>query len=1314
MRMVRYILMIFMIPLLLESQILIDATESGVPDSLVYRYMQGKGARISNVSFKGSSIPGYESIGLFDGTHTTLGISSGIIMSTGNVRDAFPYYKIYSMTTRFNTSGDPDIEKMVNKKTDGINYLRTFDGQALEFDFRPDHSKLKINYIFASEEYEEFVCSFFNDAFAIYVSGPGIYGKKNIALIPTTKEFVAINTLNNGCYDIDTTDNNTCGDMNHYQPCEPSNPEFFISDSLNSQIEYDGYTKVLTASVSNLIPGGLYHFKIALCDVEDSRWDSALLLDYNSFGTEPSITFIHDCFDSTYYFNYDLDKVPSQTKWDFGDGSYSTEKAPSHSYSNPGLYSVTLIAEYNDGSDPDTLTETIAVTELKADFTYDMIKQPVPLFKFYDKSIVNYDNIVDWQWDFGDGTSDSVKNPWHTYSRRGSYRVRLIVTNQEGCKDTVYKQVHDFYNTFQFTENCIGYPVIFTVKSSWNDYDVQWDFADSTTSTEKSPEHIFTKGGSYDVKLLVTNKSIGVTDTVYRTVFARYARAGFDYKIGGGTSPTVEFFDRSYSFGSVISNWSWEFGTGSISYEQNPVYKYQSKGKYRVRQIVTDKNGCTDTLIKDIEIRANVLNVISGCYGDSTYFSYYSSWDSTSAKWYTGDGGEYDTSSFSHRYDTTGIYDVRLIVTNPGNNDIDTAETSIIIDRAVAGFDFTTGPGADPEIFFNDRSYSEFGTITDYYWDFGDGASSTFSNPPHKYASPGNYQVKLIVKSNYGCRDSIIQNIDIESVTNKILAQPSCAAEEIGFSYQTVWDADITTWDFGDGVNSQEPEPTHEYTEGGDYIIKLILQDTKNGKADTLSETLSIPGIKAAFNYESGTGGIPQVKFYDASEAINDTIRFRDWDFGDGGVSTEKDPVHMYAQPGKYEVTLTVESGKGCHDSIKILINDLKNELQYFGKCAGETVTFDVMSSWSDAEVLWDFGDGDSSTERSPEHIYSDGGDYLVKACLESQKYASRDTLDTLINISSVKTDFDYILDASGAKPKVDFLNKSISKNTDISEWHWDFGDNAHSSEENPSHEYDEFSIRKIKLTALTSDGCMDTVVKEIPLFGKAYAELYMPDTCVNTGDRFNLPLLMRDISYLDLSGNYKYRAKIRFNKNVLLPLAPTPDCITEGDYCTVTLEGDRTNAQVYSDGGLVLDWLHFIALLGDTDNIKIEIRSFEWLDGMESDVKTNDSHFCISNICPAGGKRFYHQGGKVDIINVFPNPAEDVLNINYEVVGDGYTEMYITDMPGRRVKTLVEGSLLPGRYELKTDIKDLPGGSYILTLRTASAIIARRLELIR
>ncbi|MBK8845843.1 MAG: T9SS type A sorting domain-containing protein [Bacteroidetes bacterium] len=232
-----------------QAQIIVD-TNTPLPQ-MVQTFV-GNGITISNVAHTGG--PG--SIALFSGA-TNLPIQNGLMLSSGFI-DSTINLPASSMASGYGSAvGDADLSVLTGTPT--------FDASVLEFDFVASGTIAEFRYLFLSEEYNEFVGSSFNDAFALFISGPGINGADNIALIPGINLPVAINNVNNG---------NAAGLSNG--PC--FNCAFYIDNYNDSTFIFDGLTTKLTASHA-ITPGTTYHLKLVVADASDMILDSGILLE---------------------------------------------------------------------------------------------------------------------------------------------------------------------------------------------------------------------------------------------------------------------------------------------------------------------------------------------------------------------------------------------------------------------------------------------------------------------------------------------------------------------------------------------------------------------------------------------------------------------------------------------------------------------------------------------------------------------------------------------------------------------------------------------------------------------------------------------------------------------------------------------------------------------------------------------------------------------------------------------------------------------------------------------------------------------------
>jgi gliding motility-associated-like protein len=237
-----------------QSQIQVSdtATLTQAIESLI-----SEGVQISNISSNCHNM----AWGTFADTSGYLGIDEGLVLASGSIFDIPGPNNLPGSGLNLLQGGDADLSAIVGAVTNDACYV--------QFDVTPSADTLVFNYVFGSEEYDEFVCSAFNDVFAFLISGPGITGKKNIALIPGTTTPVSINNVNQGNGPL----------------CPAQNQNYFISNPTNSpEIQYDGNTVVLQA-MTPVIPCETYTLKLAIADVADGILDSGVFIEKGSLGS---------------------------------------------------------------------------------------------------------------------------------------------------------------------------------------------------------------------------------------------------------------------------------------------------------------------------------------------------------------------------------------------------------------------------------------------------------------------------------------------------------------------------------------------------------------------------------------------------------------------------------------------------------------------------------------------------------------------------------------------------------------------------------------------------------------------------------------------------------------------------------------------------------------------------------------------------------------------------------------------------------------------------------------------------------------------
>ncbi|MBC7411125.1 MAG: choice-of-anchor L domain-containing protein, partial [Bacteroidia bacterium] len=212
---------------------------------------------------------GTTSTGFFTATGTNLGLGSGIVLSTGGPNEASLAPNSFGAGSGISID-DADLATITIRKQ--------YDVCKLEFDIVPNCTQIDVNYVFASVEYPTYVCSNYNDAFGFFISGPGIVGNQNIAVVPGSSSPVSINNVNSGIV----------GSAGSAGGCPANtNSNFYVDNAARTSINsYGGFTTLLTAS-SAVQACSIYHVKLVIADIQDGGLNSAIFLKLQGVTCNP-------------------------------------------------------------------------------------------------------------------------------------------------------------------------------------------------------------------------------------------------------------------------------------------------------------------------------------------------------------------------------------------------------------------------------------------------------------------------------------------------------------------------------------------------------------------------------------------------------------------------------------------------------------------------------------------------------------------------------------------------------------------------------------------------------------------------------------------------------------------------------------------------------------------------------------------------------------------------------------------------------------------------------------------------------------------
>lgn len=828
--------------------------------------------------------------------------------------------------------------------------------------------------------------------------------------------------------------------------------------------------------------------------------------------------------------------------WDFGDGNFSNQKNPRHTYTQTGNYTVTLSLVTADGC-PAVVTKN----------AYIRIGEPGQLVinglpsggcaPFSVSPTANFvgvtDPIVSYNWNLGPGGNSTSATPTFTFSSPGTYNLSLRVTTANGCtKDTTIsaavkvgtKPNVDF--TVDKTTGCASDEYTFTSLATPADQ-WQWNFGDNGSSTEQNPKHKYLDTGKMTVQLIAFNN--GCPDTLTRndliTTLAPVAL--FEPELDCNNRLRVQFRNNSITDASHgTTTYSWDFGNGQTSTAEEAAITYAAYGTYTVTLVATDPVCSYERtqelnlfeLVNDFTIsKANI------CRGERFRLSFNGLNPAlvSAYTWTIGNGApvaggsNYDTSILAK-----GTYDVTLTVTDIYGCTLTRTKPAFInIVGSDADFIVANDGGCvNSQVSITDNSVPS-GSITQWTYLFGDGTGESFTSSPitHVYTNPGIYTIRLTTRDNFGCIDTITKiaaaTVSMPLVNFSAADTVFCPETPLQFSDSTLGSNLTYNWDFGDGSSSTLKDPIHSYTnKDTSYTITLIVTD-RFGCQDSLTKTnyIRIVSPQAAFSAYDTASICPLLESKFVSESLNYDSLY--WNFGDGNTSNLPSTSNFYERFGTYTVTHYARGRGGCIDSASSVVN-VYNPSSTLGftytpleACNQLTVTFQVNPPPGTRFWVF-FGDGKSDTSGATTltHTYT-------RPNLYSPSVRLFDNLDCIANVGGrqrilvkgVLPVFGMDQDKFCDNGQVQFTDFSIG-NDDITSRNWAFGDGNTSTDMDPSHFFASPGTYYVSQTVTTVTGCSATYTDTVRVYTTPTPVINGPDEiCLNEAVPFTASTLIPD-----------------------------------------------------------------------------------------------------------------------------------------------------------------------------------------------------------
>jgi len=931
-------------------------------------------------------------------------------------------------------------------------------------------------------------------------------------------------------------------------------------------------------------PAGVYPITITAGTVTSEGCGNSLIIDRELYVYDPPVLgfkalnngCVNDSIAVTDTTSYPAGTYSYKWWWDFGDGNFSTLKSPKHLYTAAGTYTIRYAVVSNVGCLSDTVTRTISITNVPlAKFG---ISNPIcdgkPVTFSDTSSLVAPGSIVKWYWNFGDGftvirnnNSDTthIYSPWNP-----AVTDTLTVETNTGCKSL------PFVKTFKVHPNpvanftlpagvCLPWDSAHfistpTIADGTGGFGYLWNFGDppsvpNNSSVLPNPAHYYNNVGPFSIKLITTSAA-GCVDSITKILSNIYpqAIAAFTVNTENCLNDLTSFTDNSNGSGNTVTEWYWDFGDGSpVNSTQNPTHIYATAGVKTIKHWVKTNVSCySDTAVITITINplptANYNYTTPGCATGMISFtdaSIPNAGSLTNWQWDFGDSSPLEAiQNPSHNFINAGTYQVKLTVTSSKGCVNTITKTVVVNARPRAGFII-------PEVCLSD-TYAQFldtskvalpGMLIGWEWNFGDGSPlSNLQNPQHSYTAVGNYNVRLVATSNFGCKDTITQLLTVNgsfptanfTVTNSAML---CANDSVAIvEASTVFPGNITKVEiYWDNINFPAgPPQVDDFPFTGKVYKHLYLPNSQVTKTYEIRYRAYSGGVCVNDKLSSITvNAAPKVQFNAIPDICYDAALYQltqaseigavpgSGVYSGPGVNAAGLFNPAVAGVGTHSVKYTfTSSAAGCVDSIRQNIKVLDTASARFvfigPVCEGSPATFKDQSTAPAGIVLnntyWNFGDGSPiemhTAGSTLTHSFPGWGYYTV-TMYNTSVYGCKSAATTQqVYISPVPQPVFSFVQSSVCLPGASVAvtnNSSIADNSAIT-YAWNFGDpasgalNTSVAKIPPPHIYSGTGPYTVQLTVRSNGNCINSISHIVDFIHpqpKAAFDFSKPEVCI-------------------------------------------------------------------------------------------------------------------------------------------------------------------------------------------------------------------------
>jgi PKD repeat protein len=566
---------------------------------------------------------------------------------------------------------------------------------------------------------------------------------------------------------------------------------------------------------------------------------------------------------------------------------------------------------------------------------------------------------------------------------------------------------------------------------------------------------------------------------------------------------------------------TWSFGDGETGVGARLTHSYKKSGTYDAQLVVSDASGqVANSTAQRVRVvvndppKARPGADLIGAPGVALSFDGSASSDSDGAiarySWDFGDAARADGVKATHAYSKPGLYRARLRVEDDSKASCGWAETGLSVrinapPVAVPG-DNRRASAAEDVRFDGGRSFDEDGAVTEWRWEFGDGATGEGRTPSHAYKEPGTYRVRLTVKDDASAPNStstgeLVVVVNAPPTANAGAARRVAVGEVISFDGSASTDKDgglvAWEWDFGNGARAEGVRVEYAYPEAKTYTVTLTVRDNSGLPSGTRTTTSKVVVNQAPVSRAGGNRVVTtsEVRFDGkASTDADGTITRYAWDFGDQTRGEGPAPVHVYRRAGTYRVRLTVTDDSQTRnaessDDAVIVVNQVPIADAGPDKLGapGQAITFSAAESLDpDGEITsyaWEFGDGGKASGQTVTHKFAEPGLYTVRlAVRDDSGHESGLAFDegvVRINAPPIAVAGPSLLVAPGQRVE---LNAGAAHDRDgrIASYQWTFSDGqAGAATAKVSRVFDRPGIYTAQLSVTDDSGAINSAASD-------------------------------------------------------------------------------------------------------------------------------------------------------------------------------------------------------------------------------------------